>query len=341
MRADCTLDWEGAHSPEESSLVFGVAGDNLTFSQFSDENNFVFDHRGYSTIIEGEASTFLKKHDSRLLLNTQITNISYSNNGVTIHNQDGSCISAAYAICTFSLGVLQNDSVTYSPELPSWKKTAIQKFSMGTYTKIFLQFNETFWPEDTQYFLYASPVKRGYYPVWQSISTTGFLPGSNIIFVTVVGEEAYRVERQSDEKTKDEALAVLREMFPNATIPEPTAFLYPRWSYEPWTYGSYSNWPPSTTLETHENLRANVDRLWFAGEATSAQYFGFLHGAWFEGRESGLQIAGLLKKACAIVYGTKECGHRRHYETLHGSSPLADYSVFNGWAVSSFYSSSI
>ena len=29
----------------------------------------------------------------------------------------------------------------------------------------------------------------------------------------------------------------------------------------------------------HQNLRANVGRVWFAGEATSAEYYGFLHGA--------------------------------------------------------------
>ncbi|KAJ5180134.1 hypothetical protein N7492_003344 [Penicillium capsulatum] len=334
-------DWEDAFSPAESSFVFGAAGENLTFNQFSDANNFVWDQRGYSRIIHGEASTFLKKDDPRLHLNSRVSNISYTNNGVTVYKDDGSCVSAAYAVCTFSLGVLQSKTVKFSPKLPYWKRTAIEKFNMGTYTKIFLQFNETFWPADTEYFLYASPTTRGYYPVWQSLAAPGFIPESNILFVTVVAEEAYRVERQSDEQTKKEVMAVLREMYPNITIPEPTAFMYPRWSTTPWSYGSYSNWPAATTLEMHQNFRANVDRLWFAGEATSAQYFGFLHGAWFEGRDAGQQIAALLKDKCSDVSSTmKECGDRRHYNVLKGSSPLADYTVFDGWSVSSFYSSS-
>lgn len=212
---------------------------------------------------------------------------------------------------------------------------------MGTYTKIFLQFNETFWPRDTQYFLYADPTTRGHYPVWQSLSAPGFLPDSNIIFATVVSQEAHRIERQSNTQTKKEAMSILRKMYPNTTIPDPTAFMYPRRSTTPWAHGSYSNWPPSTTLEIHENLRANVNRLWFAGEATSAQYFGFLHGAWFEGRDAGLHIAELLGGLCRKVSSTGvDCGERKFYEVLHGSSPLADYSVFDGWAVSSFYSSS-
>ena len=181
------------------------------------------------------------------------------------------------AITTFSLGVLQNDVVEFDPPLPRWKQEAIDQFQMGTYTKIFLQFNETFWPTDTQYFLYADPDRRGYYPIWQSLSTSGFLPGSNIIFVTVVDDESYRVEAQTDEQTKAEALEVLRKMFPDVDVPEPIDFMYPRWSLEPWVHGSYSNCPVGVTLEMHQNLRANIDRLWFASEANSAEYYGFLH----------------------------------------------------------------
>lgn len=334
-------DWENAHSLEESSFVFGIAGGNLTFNQFNDANNLVIDPRGYSAIISGEASTFLKENDPRLRLNTEVKNIEYSKDGVTVHNADGSCVSAAYAICTFSLGVLQSKTVRFTPELPLWKRTAIEKFDMGTYTKIFFQFDKTFWPNEAEYFLYADPVTRGYYPVWQSLSKDTFLPESNIIFATVVDDQSARVENLSDEETKEEALAVLRKMFPDKEIPEPTAFMYPRWTQNPWSYGSYSNWPPSTTLEMHENLRANADRLWFAGEATSAEYFGFLHGAYFEGRYAGEEVAARLKDTCVWIQGTKTCGHRPHYEKLHGTTFPREYNFFNGWPVSSFYDSSV
>lgn len=329
------VDWETSYSPEESSFVFGITGYNLTFYQFSEENNFVTDQRGFNTFLKGIASSFLELNDTRLLLNTIVTGIDYSSDGVTVTMEDGSCVEAAYAVCTFSLGVLQNDAVTFAPELPDWKQTSIATFQMGTYTKIFLQFNETFWDPETQFFLYASPTQRGYYPVWQSLTPEGFLPGSNILFVTVVGRESYRVEAQDDETTKAEVLEVLREMFPDVTIPEPIDFMYPRWSSVPWSYGSYSNWPPGTTLETHENLRANVERLYFAGEHTSTEYYGFLHGAWFEGREAGERIAGQITKDCVNV--ASGCGNYTNYKVLHGTTTLDEYNPFNGMSVSSFY----
>ena len=73
-----------AYTPDESSQLFGVTNFNLTFNQFSDENNFVIDQRGFNTFIKGLASEYLKKNESRLLLNTTVTSIQYSDSGVTV-----------------------------------------------------------------------------------------------------------------------------------------------------------------------------------------------------------------------------------------------------------------
>lgn len=322
-------DWDASYSPEQSSLVFGITGDNLTFNQYGQDNNFVVESRGFNAWLVGEASTFLNLsgNDPRLLLNTTVSRVEHSDSDVTVHLSDGECISAEHAVCTFSLGVLQNDIVDFEPRLPRWKREAIEQFQMGTYTKVFYQFNTTFWPEDVQFFLYADPEKRGYFPVWQSLSAEGFLPGSNIIFATVVEDESHRIEKQSDEQTKREGLEVLRKMFPDVDIPEPTDFMYPRWTTESWTHGSYSNWPVGMTLEKHQNLRANVGALWFAGEHTSAQYYGFLQGSWFEGQERGIRIATLLKGNGTTMQA---------YQVLQGTTELSEYDAANGWPASSF-----
>lgn len=334
-------DWETAYTPEESSELFGITGYNLTFNQYSDENNFVIDQRGFNYFIKGFASEYLSSKDSRLLLNTTVTSIDYSSDSnVTVHlrptiGQSSSpassvnCITAKYAINTFSLGVLQKSlageaPVSFTPALPSWKQSAILNYDMGLYTKIFLQFpaDQQFWDSGTQYFLYADPVTRGYYPLWQSLSTPGFLPGSGILFVTVVQTQSVKVEAQSDAETQRQVLAVLKTMFPNATIPKPTAFYYPRWGSMEWAFGSYSNWPTGVTLDEHQNLRANVGRLWFAGEHTSAEYFGFLHGGFFEGKEAGQSVAHCLKGKCQA---------EARYNVLKSSVGQGAFDAINGW----------
>jgi hypothetical protein len=45
-----------------------------------------------------------------------------------------------------SLGVLQNQQVKFTPELPEWKREALLSFHMTTYTKIFVKFaQDNFW----------------------------------------------------------------------------------------------------------------------------------------------------------------------------------------------------
>ncbi|KAF4982180.1 hypothetical protein FZEAL_2157 [Fusarium zealandicum] len=321
-------DFETAWPPEQSGFQFGIAGNNATFKHFSDETNLVIDQRGFNAWIIGEAEEFLKPDDPRLLLDTTVKTIRYDSDGVKITTKNGDCIEADYAVCTFSVGVLQNNVVDFKPTLPRWKREAIEQFQMGSYTKIFIQFNETFWPEDTQYFLYADPEERGYYPLFQSLSAPGLIEGSNILVGTVVASQAYDVEKQSDEKTQGEVMAVLRSMFPDKDVPEPTAFMYPRWSTENWAYGSYSNWPVGMTLEKHQNLRANVDRLWFAGEANSAEFFGYLQGAWTEGREIGDRIAQIIGGKAS-----EKSQQMKKYKILRGTTRPDEYNDANGWSV--------
>ncbi|KAF3036521.1 hypothetical protein E8E11_000239 [Didymella keratinophila] len=329
------FDWDAAATPEESSAVFATTASNLTYYQFKDEDFLSIDQRGYNVWLKGEAAKFLQPNDRRVLFNTTVKGIEYSDSGVRVTNEDGSCIEAEYAICTFALGVLQEEVVEFTPTLPEWKESSIATFGMGTYTKIFMQFNETFWPTDKEFFLYAHPTTRGYYPQFQSLSTEGFFPGSNILFATVVDEQSARIEAQDDETTKAELMEVLRQMFPDVDVPDPIDFMYPRWGLNPWTYGSYSNWPAGTTLEMHQNLRANVDRLYFAGEHTSAEYFGYLHGAWFEGQEVGKRIAGALGKEC--LNGVSGCGDYKRYEVLHGTTDKSEYNAFNGMGADPFF----
>ena len=324
------LDSSYIQTPFVTSELFSLANYNSSFYGFSQANNFAFDSRGFNYFLHGQASEFLAENDSRLLLNTVVKSLSYDDNGVRIANTDGSCISADYAITTFSVGVLKSGDITFTPALPKWKEEAIQIFQMGSYTKIFFQFpaDKVFWDTSIELFLYASPT-RGYYPLFQSVDHKNFHPGSGILFVTIVGDQSRVVEQQDDETTKQQILIVLRRMFGQSAVPEPLDFMYPRWGKTPWAYGSYSNWPPGLTIKGHQNLRANVGRVWFAGEATSDEFYGYLQGAYDEGQYVGETVA-------ACVNGYTRCPGEEHYETLGRTSKKEDFGPENGWFRTSF-----
>ncbi|KDR74114.1 hypothetical protein GALMADRAFT_124393 [Galerina marginata CBS 339.88] len=309
------FDWEYAQTPEQSSAIASSWGNNFTYDTdqggFSDDNQMSIDQRGFKALIQLEANEFLKS--GQTLFNSTVKSISYSKTGVSVTLKNGDTLTGDYAVCTFSLGVLQNDDVQFKPALPDFKQEAIQSMVMATYTKIFLQFPKKFW-FDTEMAVYADS-ERGRYPVWQSLDHVNFLPGSGIIFVTVTGDYSVRIEALPDSQVKDEVMGVVRSMFPNVTVPEPLDFFFPRWHSNPLFRGSYSNWPPSFASQHLDNLRANVGRLFFAGEATSRKYFGFLHGAYFEGLDIATTVVNCIKgSSCADLEHFAQITNSRPYE---------------------------
>jgi len=80
-------------------------------------------------------------------------------------------------------------------------------------------------------------------------------------------------------------------------IPEPLDILIPRWDQDPLFRGSYSNWPLGELDQNHDNLRQPVgeNKVFFTGEAYSKEMFGYVQGAWEEGKQTGAKIASCLK----------------------------------------------
>ncbi|KAI8089991.1 uncharacterized protein BX664DRAFT_281367 [Halteromyces radiatus] len=304
-------DWEMGETPEVSSSLFstlnGLSSYQTDFGPDSDGDLMNIDPRGFRYIFLEEAKRVFKKNDKRLHLNTKVKTIEYSKDKVTIHT-DKDTIVADYAISTFSVGVLQHRDVEWKPELPDWKMEGIYGFHLATYTKIFMNFPTQFW-DDTQFTLYGNPDSRGLYSVWQNLNAKGFFPQGtkdNIFMVTVTQDNSYRVESMTDDQVKDELMTVLRTMY-GKDIPEPTGMIFPRWHSNPLFRGSYSNWPIGELDQHHENMKAPLhNRVFFAGEAMSKNYYGFLQGAWITGGNVAATVNQCIKSKCprATYYPT-------------------------------------
>ena len=93
------------------------------------------------------------------------------------------------------------------------------------------------------------------------------------------GDWSLYVEQLTLDEVQAEVMAVLRKMYPNITVPEPVDIHMPTWASDALYRGSYSNWGPSYIPAHSENLKGTVsNRLWFAGEATSVEYYGASFG---------------------------------------------------------------
>ncbi|KAJ7370289.1 hypothetical protein OS493_033369 [Desmophyllum pertusum] len=255
---------------------------------FPGEDFFITDQRGYWTLF----SDFYKSFQDKILLNKTVSQISYSDEGVTVVTTGGEIFTADYTLSTFSSGVLGSGSVKFDPPLPEWKKEAIFRMRPVYFTKIFLKFPRDFW-DDHEWIMHASQ-KEGQFPTFYDLDRPGFFPGSTILFTTVTGDEARRVEAQDDRKTMEEVMEVLRKMYgPN--IPNATEIHVSKWSQNPFVRASWTDPVVGTSWGHFDNMAGRLNNLFFAGESTSSDWYGFVQGGYFTGRDKANEIASCIK----------------------------------------------
>ena len=80
-----------------------------------------------------------------------------------------------------------------------------------------------------------------------------------------------------------------------------SAIYYYRWSQDPFTQGSYSEPVVGFSSDDFIKLGQNLGRLYFGGEATSEEWYGYIQGAYLTGEEKGKLIA------CQILPSDSEC----------------------------------
>lgn len=102
---------------------------------------------GMSKIVE----TFYPSLRNHILFNCKVEQIIWKNgneNAIKILCNDGSVYTTANLICTIPLGVLKERHMQmFSPALPNHFQEVIKNIGFGTINKIFLHFEEKWWPD--------------------------------------------------------------------------------------------------------------------------------------------------------------------------------------------------
>ena len=292
------IDFDFAYTPENTSLQINYP--DPTYSNFGDPSRtvdfFITDQKfGYARVVQCLADRYMTNVDSRLHLQSVVKEIEWSDKCVCATTAESGFLKhycAPYAIITFSVGVLKSKTVKFTPELPQAKQNAFQSLYDGLYLKIFLEFEETFWPIDANYILHADE-KRGHFCHFQSLPQD-FSPGlPSILLATVTGRWAVAVYNQTPNTTQSQIMQVLRKLY-GSQIPDPVGITIPDWGVNPQFMGMYSDFPPG-----YGHLRADLvspaGRLYFGGEATNDNYSGYVHGAYFSGMDVANQVLASFK----------------------------------------------
>ncbi|HNO25777.1 MAG TPA: FAD-dependent oxidoreductase [Leptospiraceae bacterium] len=259
---------------------------DLSFLNWDEDEEFDGDEvifpDGYDVISKNLA----KGMDIRL--ENIVNKISYNDDGVTVKT-DKDSYSAESAVITVPLGVLKKGRIQFDPPLPKDKQKSIDRLKMGILDKLYLKFDEAFWPKEPEWILYMGEEKGDWYEFLNIYHYTD----KPILLLFNAGDDARKKEDIPDDKFVQSVMKVLRKLF-DKEAPDPDEILRTDWGKDEFSYGSYSHIPPGAGPEDYDTIAEPVnDVLFFAGESTSSEYPGTIHGALISGRRAAEEILDL------------------------------------------------
>ena len=214
-----------------------------------------------------------------LALNTHVTLIDHSGKRVRIETSRGT-LTASKVIVTVPTNLIANEAIRFHPALPA-KVDAARGLPLGLADKVMLALDEPeALPKDGNLRGATMRTAMGSFhlrPFGQPC-IEGFFGGSFAQQLEDAGNGALAAE------AIDEIASLLGSDFRRKLKPLAESC----WSHDPFARGSYSHALPGHAGD-RAVLAAPVDgRLFFAGEATSPNFFSTAHGA----RDSGERAAG-------------------------------------------------
>jgi monoamine oxidase len=233
--------------------------------------------RGYGALIAAYGAP------CPVALNTLVTLIDHTGRRLRIETSQGT-LTAGKVIVTVPTNLIASEALRFYPALPA-KVGAAGGLPLGLADKVMLALDEPFGlPKDGNLRGATMRTAMGSYhlrPFGQPC-IEGFFGGSFAQDLEDAGDGALAAE------SIDEIVALLGSDFRRRLKPLAES----RWAHDPYARGSYSHALPGQA-GMRAVLAAPVDgRLFFAGEATSPNFFSTAHGARDSGERAAAEAVG-------------------------------------------------
>ncbi|KAK4397922.1 Polyamine oxidase 2 [Sesamum angolense] len=212
------------------------------------------------------------------------------------------------------LDIRLGHSIKFEPRLPEWKEEAINDLGVGIENKIILHFEKVFWP-NVEFLGVVADTSYGCSYFLNLHKATGH----PVLVYMPAGQLARDIEKMSDEAAANFAFTQVKRILPNAL--EPEQLLQEQALGTISERAVISGGPMLPCWKSHdlyERLRIPVDNLFFAGEATSINYPGSVHGAY----STGLMAAEDCRMRVLERYGELDLFQPVMGEELPVSAPL-------------------
>ncbi len=217
-------------------------------------------------------------------LNTPVTAIDWSGRLVKVFTPNGTVKTRA-VIVTVSAGVLGAGAIRFTPVLPDWKGAAIANVPLGKANKVGLAI-------DADRLGVA-----GHTAVSVPCGTEGAIGfhlrpfGVNIASAYLAGPMCSALEREGAGAMVDAVTAALISILGSDVKEGIGATACTRWESDPLFRGAYAAARPGHADARRDLARPVDERLYFAGEATSPDFFSTCHGAHLTGIAAAQAVA--------------------------------------------------
>jgi monoamine oxidase len=198
---------------------------------------------GYIKILEPEA----RKLDIKF--NTTIRSIDQSSlpKKIILTDEAGNKYISDYVILTVPLGYLKKNLIKFSPELSKNKKEAVGKLEFFKMNKIFIEFEEKFWP-DADYFSFLVPPLFCHFV--GNMSKVYKNSNHNVLLFFIFEDQFDFLKTKTDLEIQEMIILSLKSTFPDYKNKiKIKKYLKTNWNDDPYSYGSF------TELAGHEYLR--------------------------------------------------------------------------------------
>lgn len=223
-------------------------------------------------------------------LGTPVTRIAEQGHGYRVTTTQGE-IDAETVIVTASTNALVSGLIDFDPVLPAWKLEALHAVPLGYANKIALQLREDALADVPEHSVGVSlgvreMINLRFRPYGRNL-VDGYIGGPLCSELELAGETAM-IALGTEAMT-----AILGSEARNAI----TAAAVSRWQSERYIRGGYAAALPGLADKRPDLGKPVGDRLFFAGEATSPEYFSTCHGAWISGAAAVEQAASVVRGA--------------------------------------------
>ncbi|MEM7222633.1 MAG: NAD(P)/FAD-dependent oxidoreductase [Pseudomonadota bacterium] len=223
--------------------------------------------------------------DLPVALNSAVTKIDWSADPIRLTTARGT-LSARRIILTVSTGILGAGDIAFQPALPLWKQEAIAALPLGNHNRLCLTFERNpFGPEHPKSVLVTADDTE---PLMIRLRPFGY---DHVVGLTG-GRFADWLERAGQAASVDLMKEKLAQVFGSAVPKRMTGQIVTAWREDPWVRGAYSSALPGQAHQRVALARSLDQRILFAGEATSPEFFSTAHGAYLSGIRAAGEITG-------------------------------------------------